>query len=233
VLRTFFSLGFLRAVLALLGIALIVGTLVWLFERRHNDHFAGHPIKGLSSGIWWSAIAMTQAGAAQGAPSSFPGRLLAVVWMIASIIALAVLTAGITSAMTSHQLQGLVRDVDDLRALRVGVVDGSSSSGFLDGQQIANRAFADPATGLQALADGRLDAFVYDRPLLAWTVRQNFSGVQVLKITLGRQDYAIALPFGSALRLPLDTALLEATESEWWKQVVYRYLGAAAASRAE
>ena len=42
--------------------------------------------------------------------------------MIASIIALAVFTAGITSAITTHQLQGLVRNVDDLRALRVGAV---------------------------------------------------------------------------------------------------------------
>ncbi len=47
-----------------------------------NDHFAGHPMRGLTSGIWWSAVAMTQAGAAQGAPASLPGRLLAVVWMI-------------------------------------------------------------------------------------------------------------------------------------------------------
>ena len=36
VLRTFLSFSFLQAVLALLGIALAVGVLIWLFERRHN-----------------------------------------------------------------------------------------------------------------------------------------------------------------------------------------------------
>jgi ABC-type amino acid transport substrate-binding protein len=92
VLRTFLSYRFLQAILILLGIALVVGTLVWLFERRKNDHFGGHPVQGLTSGIWWSAVAMTQAGAAQGAPATLPGRLLAVVWMIVSIIALAVFT---------------------------------------------------------------------------------------------------------------------------------------------
>jgi polar amino acid transport system substrate-binding protein len=120
ILRAFLSLRFLQAIVALLAIALIVGTLVWLFERRQNSHFAGRPMQGLTSGIWWSAVAMTQAGAAQGAPSSLPGRLLAVVWMIVSIIALAVFTAGVTSAITTHQLQRLVRNVDDLRSLRVG-----------------------------------------------------------------------------------------------------------------
>ena len=106
VMRTFLSFNFLQAILALLGIALIVGILIWLFERRQNDNFAGHPAKGLTSGIWWSAVAMTQAGAAQGGPSSLPGRLLAVVWMVASIIALAVFTAGITSAITNSSVTG-------------------------------------------------------------------------------------------------------------------------------
>ena len=127
--RTFLSLRFLQAILALLVIALVVGALIWLFERRQNNHFGGPPAQGLTSGIWWSAVAMTQAGAAQGAPSSLPGRLLAVIWMIVSIITLAVFTGGITSAITTHQLQGLVRNVDDLRSLRVGAVDGTSFSG--------------------------------------------------------------------------------------------------------
>ena len=106
VLRTFLSFSFLQAILILLGIALIVGALVWLFERRKNDHFGGHPVRGLTSGIWWSAVAMTQAGAAQGGPATLPGRLLAVVWMIVSIIALAVFTAGITSSYHDTSIAG-------------------------------------------------------------------------------------------------------------------------------
>ena len=229
VVRTFLSFNFLQAILALLGIALIVGILIWLFERRQNDNFAGHPAKGLTSGIWWSAVAMTQAGAAQGGPSSLPGRLLAVVWMVASIIALAVFTAGITSAITTHQLQGLVRNVADLHSLRVGVVAGSSSVEFLEAHRVAHDLFPDPPAGLKALQAGRLDAFVYDRPLLTWIVQQNFSGVQVLGVTFGQQNYAIALPSDSVLRIPLDIALLENASGEWWKQTLYRYLGAAGA----
>jgi len=149
--------------------------------------------------------------------------------MIASIIALAVFTAGITSAITTHQLQGLVRDVADLRSLRVGVVAGSSSVDFLDTQRVAHRIFADPPAGLRALQAGSIDAFVYDRPLLTWTVQQSFSGLQVLGVTFDQQNYAIALPPNSELRVPLDIALLETVNSDWWKQTLYRYLGAAGA----
>jgi ABC-type amino acid transport substrate-binding protein len=227
IVRTFVSVRFLQAILVLLMIALMVGVLVWLFERRQNDHFGGPPARGLTSGIWWSAVAMTQAGAAQGAPSSLPGRLLAVVWMIASIITLAVFTGGITSAITTHQLQGLVRNVDDLRALRVGVVNGTSSASFLDRQRIAHQGFVDPTAALSAVQAGKIDAFVYDRPLLSWIVRENYPPLQVLNVTFDLQNYAIALPLNSELRAPLDVALLEAVTSPWWQQVLYRYLGQA------
>jgi ABC-type amino acid transport substrate-binding protein len=225
IVRTFLSLRFFEAILVLLVIALIVGTSVWLFERRQNNHFGGPPARGLTSGIWWSAVAMTQAGAAQGAPSSLPGRLLAVVWMIVSIITIAVFTGGITSAITTHQLQGLVRNLDDLRLLRVGVVDGTSSADFLDQQRITHLSFVDPPAALSAVQAGRIDAFVYDRPLLSWIVRGHFPALQVLNVTFDPQNYAIALPLNSALRVPFDVALLEAVTSEWWQQVLYRYLG--------
>jgi ABC-type amino acid transport substrate-binding protein len=179
----------------------------------------------VTSGIWWSAVAMTQAGAAQGGPASMAGRLLAVVWMVASIIALAVFTAGITSAITTHQLQGLVRNVDDLRTLRVGIVGGSSSVDFLDAQRISHRLYSDPQTGLKALEAGQIDAFVYDRPLLTWIVRQDFSAIRVLSVTFDRQNYAIALPLQSAMRGKLDVALLDSVHTEWWQQTLFRYLG--------
>jgi len=145
--------------------------------------------------------------------------------MIVSIITLAVFTGGITSAITTHQLQGLVRNIDDLRSLRVAVVNGSSSAEFLDQQRIAHRAFTDPTAALNAVKAGSVDAFVYDRPLLSWMVRGSFPTLQVLKVTFDPQNYAIAAPLNSALRVPLDVALLETVTNEWWQQVLYRYLG--------
>ena len=61
IIRTMTSFGFLQAVGALIGISLLVGMLIWLFERRHNDDFGGGAAKGLGASIWWSAEAMTQA----------------------------------------------------------------------------------------------------------------------------------------------------------------------------
>jgi ABC-type amino acid transport substrate-binding protein len=225
VLRTFLSFSFLQAVLALLGIALAVGILVWLFERRHNKPYGGGAVRGLTAGVWWSAVAMTQAGAAQDGPVTTPGRILATVWMIASVVTIAVFIAGISSALTTQRLQGLVRNVNDLRGMRVGVVEGSSAAEFLTAQRVSWRGFPGPREGLAAVQKHQIDAFVHDRPLLSWTIRQDYSSLQLLGINLDVQNYAVALPEDNALRRSLDVALLDSLRGEWWQQTLFRYLG--------
>ena len=227
VLRTFLSFSFLQAVLALLGIALAVGVLIWLFERRHNKPYGGGPVRGLTAGVWWSAVAMTQAGAAQDGPVTTPGRILATVWMIASVVIIAVFIAGISSALTTQRLQGLVRNVNDLRGMRVGVVEGSSAAEFLTAQRVSWRGFPGPREGLAAVQKHQVDAFVHDRPLLSWMIRQDFSSLQLLGINLDVQNYAVALPEDNALRRSLDVALLDSLRGEWWQQTLFRYLGSA------
>jgi ABC-type amino acid transport substrate-binding protein len=225
VLRTFLSFGFLQGVLTLLGIALLVGTLIWLFERKHHEAYGGPPLRGFIAGAWWSAVAMTQAGAAQDGPRTLPGRVLAVVWMVASVVTIAVFIAGITSALTTQRMQGVVRNLGDLRSIRVGAVGGSSTVDFLNAQQVGFESYSVPAQGLRAVKAGRIDAFVYDRPLLAWTIQQDFPELEVLPITLDSQNYAIALPLDNPLRVALDVTLLESLRSEWWTRTRLRYLG--------
>jgi ABC-type amino acid transport substrate-binding protein len=92
--------------------------------------------------------------------------------------------------------------------------------------RIKHRSYATAADGLNALRRGSIDAFVFDKALLAWTIRQNYSSaVQLLDTTFDPQNYAFVLPTGSALRKPVTVALLQATQSDWWKEASFRYLG--------
>jgi ABC-type amino acid transport substrate-binding protein len=225
ILRILLSFGFVQAVLVLLAIAMGVGALIWILERRRTAHFSGGA-RGLASSFWWSTIAMTQAGAAHNAPATLPGRIVATAWMIASVIAITIFTAGLTSSLTRRELQGAVHSINDLRSVRVGAVAKSSTIDYLDRQRIAHQVFADVKEGLTALRAGSVDAFVYDKPLLTWTVRQDFpSTIRVLDITFGSQLYAIALPKGSPMRSMLDIAVLRQIEDEWWQQILFVYLG--------
>ncbi|BCP54773.1 amino acid ABC transporter substrate-binding protein [Kaistia sp. 32K] len=224
ILRSILSLGFLQAVGALIGLALLVGLLIWLFERRRNEHFGG--TRGIGASIWWSAEAMTQASTGVHTPITLAGRSLAILWMAVSIIAIAVFTAGVTSALTTSALQGLVTNAHDLASVRVGAVEGSSTIDYLVNEQIKYRSFPSADAGLKAMKAGAIDAFVYDKPLLAWIVLQDYgSSLNVLDIVFDAQNYGIGLPLGSPLRRDIDVALLDSVHSDWWKQTLFRYLG--------
>lgn len=226
IIKTMTSLGFLQAVGALIGISLAVGALIWLFEHRHNEDFGGGAAKGLGASIWWSAEAMTQASTGHRGPKTLAGRMLAIVWMVVSIITIAVFTASVTSALTTRQIRGLVNGVEDLPRVRVGAVTGSATTGFLDGERIRHRDFDKVQDGFRALTSGSLDAFVYDKPLLAWTAEQEFAGsVQVLDTVFESQNYGMAMPAGSRYRKAIDVALLETIHDDAWKETLFRYLG--------
>jgi polar amino acid transport system substrate-binding protein len=226
IVRTLTSFGFIQAVFALIGLALLVGLIVWLLERRHNEDFGGGVAKGLSSGVWWTTVAMTQRGIGSFGPRTFAGRAVAILWMVGSIIAIAVFTAGITSALTVRHLQGTVQNVTDLSAVRVGAVSGSSTVDTLTRMRVSYDGFANVKDGLQALRQGKIDAFVYDKPLLAWFVNQDFRyTIQLLDVTFEPQLYAFALPNNSPIRKPLSVAILNAVGSNWWDEVLFQYLG--------
>ncbi|HEX4410307.1 MAG TPA: transporter substrate-binding domain-containing protein [Xanthobacteraceae bacterium] len=226
IIRTLTSFGFAQAILALVGLALAVGLLVWFFERRNNEHFSGGMKKGLTSGVWWSTVAMTQRQTGDFGPRSFPGRVIAIVWMVVSIVAIAVFTASVTSVLTIKHLQGAVHEVGDLSSVRVGAVRGTSTEDTLARLRLAYQEFAKPEDGLKALRAQAIDALVYDKPLLAWIIRQRFaSSVELIDTTFDPQEYAFALPSNSTLRKSVNVALLVATHSDWWEQTAFRYLG--------
>ena len=226
VIRALTSFSFLQAVLALVGLALLVGLVVWFFERRHNEEFGGTIAKGLSSSVWWTTVAMTQRGIGHAGPRTMPGRFVAMLWMVGSIIAIAVFTAGITSALTIRQLQGSVQSVTDLSKVRVGMVASSSTEEVLSRIRVSYKAYPNAKEGLEAIRRGEIDAFVYDRPLLAWTVNQGFRfTIQLLDVSFDPQHYAFALPQNSPLRKPLNIAILKSVQSSWWDDILYRYIG--------
>ncbi len=227
VARNFFTWQFLTVVAGLSAVLLAAGAAIWLFERRRNaDQFDSHAASGLGSGFWWAAVTMTTVGYGDKAPATVGGRVVALIWMFTSMIIVASFTAAITASLTVGQLGGRVQSVSDLESVRVGVVRGSSGAEELGDRQIRTRGFSDVDAGLQAVMDGKIDAFVHDRPLLRYAVRRKFQGdIDVLPNAIGREDYGIALPQDSALREPLNRALLAAVRSPRWDDLLSRYLG--------
>jgi polar amino acid transport system substrate-binding protein len=227
VIRSIASYGFVQAASALLGLAFLAGVLIWAFEHNANAGFGGGVANGLASGVLWSTHAMTQRVVGGAVPTTLPGRIVAVVWMIVSVIAIAVFTAGITSALTTKRLHGAVNAIGDLSAVRVGVVGGTATEDALSRMRIRYRTVTSAEQGLDMLQSGLIDALAYDRPILAWMIRQGGLSTELTDVTFEPQSYAIALRNDRTLRKRINMALLEAEQTDWWKDVLFRYLGQA------
>ncbi len=226
VIRSILSYSFLQASMALLGLAFLAGALIWMFEHRANESFGGGVARGISSGVWWSTNTMTQRASGGAAPATLPGRVVAMVWMVVSVIAIAVFTAGITSALTTKRLHGAVNSFADLSVVRLGVVRGTSTEDALSRMRIGYRTVVSPKDGLEALQAGTIDALAYDRPILAWMIRQESSAsIELTDVSFEPQSYAIALRNDDAQRRQINVALLEIEQSDWWKGILFRYLG--------
>jgi ABC-type amino acid transport substrate-binding protein len=125
----------------------------------------------------------------------------------------------------------VVHSVNDLRSIHVGAIANTTTVDYLQRHRIRHSDFPTAQVALKALQANSIDALVYDKPLLTWLILQDYSStLRVLDITFDTQNYAIALPKGSALREILDTPLMEQTESDWWEQTVFQYLGKAEAN---
>ena len=101
-----------------------------------------------------------------------------------------------------------------------------ASEEFLQISGIASIAVDDVDAALAALSDKQFDALVYDKLILKYLINARTDNtVPLIPQYFERQHYALATPQNSALREPLNVALLEVLETLQWKQVLVSYMG--------
>ena len=225
-LESLLSPAFFKAIGLLALVLTAVGTCFWLAERRRNAAEFRPGLTGLGDGFWFSAVTMTTTGYGDMAPRTLAGRLVGLVWMFTALIITSTFTGMIASALTAERLALVVEGPGDLPNVATGSVAGSASDDWLSGHGIAFAGFPDASAGLDALAREEIDAFVHDRPLLRHLINDpDRDALRLAPGDFGRQDYGIALPSGSAMREPLNRALLRHLDGDAWTGTLTRHLG--------
>ncbi len=215
---------FLWITLWLSLLLLVVGAIVWVFERGSekegfNDGFVG----GIWDSFWWSAVTMTSVGYGDKVPSTFGGRLVALFWMIMAMGVAATLTASITSVFTSNNSSQLT-DVAALKQLKVGSIEGSRAAAALEEQQISFQPVKTPEAGLNAITENQLDAFVDDASLLRYINQSLQSKLIVESAGLQARRYSFALPNEAESLEAISQQVIQEQNDADWQPLLNRFL---------
>ncbi|MGE5256537.1 MAG: transporter substrate-binding domain-containing protein [Hyphomicrobiales bacterium] len=226
VAESLFSQDILEAVGLLIVMSVVSGAIVWLFERRRNAEMFGEGKgKGIGQGIWWSMVTMTTVGYGDKAPKTAGGRIVALIWMLVSIVFIASFTANITASLTVSQLRGKVRGFNDLYNARVGSLSRAEGAIYLARHGIAVIPFESNQEGLEAVAGKKIDAFVLNEIILKHLAKKEFPGrVQIVPGVFDEYFVSMALQDKSPLRKPINKALLKFMHSKDWAELRSRYV---------
>lgn len=226
--RRIFTWNFLSAILALMAVLLGAGALVWLAERKHNaEHFGGKPLHGLGAAFWWSAVTMTTVGYGDKAPVTLAGRVVGLIWMFTSIVIISGFTGAIATALTVGSLTPRVKGPDDLHRVNVGAIKNSVADIYLKSIGINARYFEDTPQGLQALHDGKVEAFVNDHAIVNYWAGKDFAGhIDVLANTFEPSYLGLAIPLNHPNQREIDLALLEFVQDPGWDAILDKYRAA-------
>jgi polar amino acid transport system substrate-binding protein len=227
IIKQLFSRTVLGILIIIFSVVLIVGILVWLFERKLNpEQFGGNAIQGIASGFWFSGVTMTTVGYGDKHPKTIGGRIVSLIWMFAAVILVSFFTATITSMLTVKQLETSMRGLEDLKRALVGTMPYTTSESFLKNSLISFKTYKSVEEGLEALINGEIEAFFYDAPELRYMIKQRFQGkLDVLPQTYSQENYGIALVNNSPLRKSLNRVLLQKIRHQEWQETLYHYLG--------
>jgi len=187
------------------------------------------PLKqALFPSFWWALNLVVNGGFEERQPQSPLGRFFAVILVVSSLFVVSIFVATITSALTVAALQDTVESVNDLEGKRVATVQNSTSATFLDVRDLSYRAYGSPDEIFSQLERGRVDAVVFDAPILAYyEATASGPATRLLPRIYRRENYGIVLTANSPLSEQIDQTLLQLRESGIYDDLMQRWFGGA------
>jgi polar amino acid transport system substrate-binding protein len=225
------SSGAMPFLLGLMAALIIIPShLVWYAERRGESHFISQNyFPGIWQAAWWAIGAV--AGQQPDSPASKWGRILAAMAILVSMVFMSYFQATITSALTIQTLKGDINGPEDLAGRKVGSTAGSTTVSYLKTMNVTATEFQKINEAFTALENKQLDAVVFDSPvLLYYAATQGRSKVQIVGPMLRKENYGILFPRGSALRKPVNEALLTLRENGTYDALYAKWFSATTAT---
>jgi ABC-type amino acid transport substrate-binding protein len=214
-------------ILATLAMLILIGVAMWFIERPVSSKLPGSEssVVTLRDGLYWAAVTMTTVGYGDKTPKTNMGRVVAILWMMGSVVLISLLSTNLVSRLTAERVgTGDAVAAIDLRARKLAAVAQSSGAEYLDELHLQYVKYKDLPTALDALANGQSGAVVNSVGALQYFVSRRY--VKVLEIPQGLLApayMAVALPVNSPLKRSIDRSLIKITTGPEWRTLEQRF----------
>lgn len=230
IFNDFFNWTLGKVALATLAALIATSILIWLVEKKHASGHFQEGVRGLGSALWFGAVTMSTVGYGDKTPSTLPGRLIAIFWMIFGVILVSVFTATLTSSMSATLANLDINSISDFSRLTCGALRGSESSELLHKIGINVHDYDTTENALVELAKKNIDAVVGDKNTLLY-FQKKFAlqkppvHFHIPRFTLSESVLAIPIRDDHPDIEKINQALLKITGSKDWQYVLSMWLG--------
>jgi polar amino acid transport system substrate-binding protein len=217
--------AFLRGVGILALVVCSMGLAVWWTERRHQpEDFGGHALRGVSAGVVWTIESLF--GKSKSLTRTAAGRILTLVWVTIATLLISGVTAKLSAEFTAAKLKTRVNGPQDLRKVKVGVVENSIGESYLVDHGISFKRYRDDEPLVLGLVSGEVDAVVGSEVFLSYTVnRLRPKELVVLPGTFRFVGLGVAFPLGTPVLKKFNRGLLAFMGTDEYRSLCARYLG--------
>ena len=214
-------------ILATLAMLILIGVAMWFIERPVRSKLPGSEssVVTLRDGLYWAAVTMTTVGYGDKTPKTNMGRVVAILWMMGSVVLISLLSTNLVSRLTAERVgTGDAVAAIDLRARKLAAVAQSSGAEYLDELHLQYVKYKNLPEALDALADGQSGAVVNSVGALQYFVSRRYAKVLEIPQGLLAPAYmAVALPVNSPLKRSIDRSLIKITTGPEWRMLEERF----------
>lgn len=207
-----------RLFFILIGFIAFIYIIGFIMDKLDGDE----TIKNPHDGAWWALVTFTTTGYGDLVPKTNKGKILASIWMVASLFLLSLFTGYVASALTVQKLSNGPITLSDLYNVDVVVVDGSTAEKRLSYLGIKYKSVQSLPQALELFKNKKVDAIVHDSSMLNYESK-NLSDIVITEIENSDEDYGIALPQHSNMIESLNLSILKIMNSKEWISIKSKY----------
>jgi len=183
---------------------LIMGFLIYWSEHEFNS---------FGDGVWWTIVTSTTVGYGDLAPKTTTGRVLACIVMLVGICTTGILIGAFSAVFNTQIIKYDINGVDDLSRKKVSTVSGTTSVSALKKAGAWVYETDTLKEAILLLEAKRVDALVYDDPIIKHIAKEN-DNLVVVGDMFDLQDYGFLLAKDNIeLRETLNRSILNVVEN--------------------